>query len=426
MSASRERAAAEWSRRGFLSAFGSGSVMAITRGQAPRAPGLAEMLAQVGSWGGVRDDYLFEPGLAYFGTATLGPCSRQVFEATTHAWRSLETNPTAMGYPGLTVGGPAALAEETRGRGARLLGCAVEEVVITRSTTDGINALAQGMHLGTGDRVLTSDQEHPGGMMGWQHLAHHSGVIIDTITIPPDENDPAGVIARLRQAITPRTRVISISHVLSSTGLRMPIREISALARSREIICVVDGAQAVGGIEVDVKALGCHGYATSGHKWLMGPKGTGLLYISEDANPVIQPIQLEEKRAYYSESSGVGNIPGAIGLGVAIDALDRIGLAEVERHNVELRNHIYDELGALKVGRVVSPAPGPLATPLVTFELPSPVDARTLGLTLRDKYHIQVKIVPKSWLNGIRLSPHVFNTGSDVTRLIAALRSELA
>jgi len=97
-----------------------------------------ECSLRVGRGPVLRDDYLFEPGLVYFGTATLGPCSRQVIEATTEAWRTLETNPTAMGYPGAAAGSPAAVAEETRGRAARLLGCAVEELVITRSTTDGM------------------------------------------------------------------------------------------------------------------------------------------------------------------------------------------------------------------------------------------------------------------------------------------------
>ncbi len=372
------------------------------------------------------DEYLFAPGLAYFSTATLGPCSRRTVGATAAAWRTLETNPTAMGYPGLADESPSGSAEATRQHGARLLGCAVEELVITRSTTDGMNAVAQGVQLSPGDHVLTSNQEHPGGLNGWQYVAHHRGVIIDTVAIPPLENDPAAVIERLSRAITSSTRVISISHVLSSTGLRMPIREIASLARSKGILCVVDGAQAVGGIEVDVKELGCHAYATSGHKWLMGPKGTGLLYISSDADQAIQPIQLAGGHSYYSESSGVGNIPGAVGLGVAIDSLSAIGLAAVERYNVGLRNNIYTRLQELGIGRVVSPEPGPLATPLVTFELPRQVDAAKVARALRDKHHVQVKLVPKEWLNGIRLSPHVFNTEDEVGRLITALRSELS
>ncbi len=279
----------------------------------------------------------------------------------------MESNPAVVGYPG-SVGSSAALADATRVRAARLLRCGVEELVIMRSATDGINAVAQGMRLASGDPVLISDQEHAGGTACWQYPAKRDGIIIDTIAIPPGENDLQEILDRMGTAITARTRVITISYVLSSTGLRMPIHEIAVLARTNGIVCVIDGAQAVGGINVDVKALGCHASATSGHKLLMGPKGTGLLYITVDADSAIQPIQLESGRAYYSASSGEGNIPGVVGLGVAIGTLAEIGLGAVERHDIMLCHLLHDLLSDLDTGCVVSAAPGSLAAPNLTFE----------------------------------------------------------
>jgi len=115
-------------------------------------------------------------------------------------------------------------------------------------------------------------------------------------------------------------------------------------------------------VHVDVKALGCHAYATSGHKWLMGPKGTGLLYIAGDASVRITPMQFEESRKFYNHSTGVGNLPGAVGLGVAIDTLAALGMDTVERHDVALRNRIYDGLRQRRDGTVVS-APPPCSPP---------------------------------------------------------------
>src|SRR5258707_11814357 len=97
----------------------------------------------------------------------------------------------------------------------------------------------------------------------------------------------------------------------------MPVREIAALARSRGVVCVVDGAQAWGQIPVDGKKIGCHAYATTGHKWLMGPKGCGVLYLSPDAHEAIQPVQLEDGHRFNSNATGVGCLPLAIGLGAA-------------------------------------------------------------------------------------------------------------
>ena len=117
----------------------------------------------------------------------------------------------------------------------------------------------------------------------------------------------------------------------------MPIREIAALARSRGALCVVDGAQALGHVPVDVRALGCDAYAACGHKWLLGPKGTGLLYISKDAEDRIQPVQREDGRRVVAHSTGIGSLPLIAGLGVAIEAAQTRGAAAIERRILELR-----------------------------------------------------------------------------------------
>lgn len=415
--------AAHVTRRDFVEALGLGSVAALIPRDAHANAIADDALAPNGTRPFRRDDFLFAPGLVYLDTGALGACPRQVVDASMRAWYALERNPKAIGYGAGTV---RVAAERLRELAARLLGCTTDEIAITRSTTDGMNAIAQGMRLVAGDHVLMSDQEHEGGFMGWQYLAHRNGVVMDRVAIPLDEHDPASIVARFAAAITPATRVISTCHVFGSTGLRMPIAELSALARARGLLCVVDGAQAVGNTAVDVKALGCHAYATSGHKWLMGPKGTGLLYIAKDASDAIMPMQLEDGRAFYSESSGVGNLPGAIGLGVAIEALTATGITTVERHNVALRDRIYDGLQRLGRGRVLSAAPGPLATAIVTYELPAGFDSTELTVKLRETHRVEVKPVPKRWLNGLRLSPHVFNNGDDVNRLLTALRIELA
>src|SRR5678815_4690883 len=116
-----------------------------------------------------------------------------------------------------------------------------------------MNAIAQGLRLKAGDRILTTDQEHGGGLLCWKYFEKYHGVAVDIITIPPGENDGAALLNRINDNIKKETRLISISHIFSSTGLRVPVAEISSLARSKGILCVVDGAQAAGGIKVNVK-----------------------------------------------------------------------------------------------------------------------------------------------------------------------------
>jgi selenocysteine lyase/cysteine desulfurase len=259
----------------------------------------------------------------------------------------------------------------------------------------------------------------------WAYIAQHHGVVVDRIPIALDEPESAAIVRRFAAAITPATRVISVSHVISSTGLRMPIAEISALARERGIVCVVDGAQAVGAIPVNVKALGCHAYAASGHKWLMGPKGTGLLYVSREASGTIEPIQWQDARRYGAESAGVGPQPLVIGLGAAIERMQDIGMTAVERHDLALRNRAYEQLLQIRKLRVASPPPGASATAIVACVLPDNIDSMTLRDTLLTKHRIVVKMTEKRQFNGIRLSPHLLNTEAHVDAAVKALRAEI-
>jgi selenocysteine lyase/cysteine desulfurase len=366
-------------------------------------------------------DFAFAPGLVYLQTGSLGPTPRPVMQRAMDAWRELELNPAAYGY-----GEHEQAMEGVRARSAAFIGCATDELVLTRCTTEGINWVAQGLTFAPGDRVLTTDQEHPGGRVGWNHVARHQGVALDIVAIPPGENDAQAIVDRFAKQVTPRTRVLSFSHLLTSTGLRMPVAELSALARRHGCIAVVDGAQAVGGVQVNVKTLGCHVYATSGHKWLMAPKGTGLLYLSAELGKTIDPIALEGGRAAYSDSSGVCSIPSVLGLGAAVDYLTAAGVARVEAHNLALRNRLFAALTDVPKLRVLSAAPGPLASPLLSFALPAGIASGGLHQRLRENFNIEVKVVPGNWFNGTRISTHLFNSEQDVDALVAALKKELA
>ena len=398
-------------RRTFLASLGAASAARLI---SPIAIDVPRGLARA------PNDFMFEPGLVYLQTGSLGPTPRPVMERTVAAWQELELDPVYYGY------GPQEKAmDAVRDKAAAFLGCKTEELVLTKCTTDGINSIAQGMTFAAGDRILTTDQEHPGGRAGWDYVARRFGAVIDVVVIPPGENNAQAIIDRFARQITPRTRVLSFSHLLTSTGLRMPVAELSALGRARGCIAVVDGAQAVGGIAVDVKALGCHAYVTSGHKWLLGPKGTGLMYLSEELGTMVNPIAQQSGRAAYSNSSGVTNIPGVLGLGAAIDYHLGIGTAKIEAHNLALAKQVYEALKMLPLLGVVSPPPGPLASPLVSYRLPTRFESRALVMKLLNDHKVVVKQVPTNWFNGQRISTHLFNDERHVAALVTALKTQL-
>jgi selenocysteine lyase/cysteine desulfurase len=406
------------SRREFLGALGVASAVRLaaplhanaTRRAAARPRGLA-----------APDDFLFDADLAYLQTGSLGPTPRPVMDRTIAAWREMERNPVLMAY-----GADEHAMDAVRANAAAFLNCTTDEIVLTTCTTDGMNRTAQGLGLSAGDHVLTTDQEHPGGRVCWDYLARTRGVMIDTVPIVPGEHDAPAIVDRMARAITPRTRVLSFSHLLSSTGMRLPVAELCAAARAHDCVSVVDGAQAAGGIAVDVRALGCDVYATSGHKWLLAPKGTGLLYLRAGLGNRVDPIGLQSGRAAYTASTGVGNIPGVIGLGSALDYLRARGVAAIEAHNLALRERLDTALSGVAGLEIVSAREPALASPLLSYRLPARVKALDLHNRLLSAHRVVVKVVPENWFNGQRISTHLFNTEDDVDRLVAALRRELS
>lgn len=370
-----------------------------------------------------KSDYLFAEGLTYLNTGTLGPCRRETLRESVKMWEELESFPVKF-YGG---SGAEALAEKTRFIAARFLGCDLSEILITNSTTSGMNAIAQGLRLKAGDRILTTNQEHSGGLLCWNYLAKYYGVQIDTIIIPPGENDAEAVLNRIKKNIGKKTKLISLSHILSSTGLRMPIAEISSLARSKGILCIVDGAQAAGAVKVNVKDLGCHAYATSGHKWLMGPKGTGLLYLSKDAQDIIRPMQFEESYNTYGNGNGVVNLPCILGLGKAIEYLESVDISKIEAHNLSLRNRLYEKLKQLSNLTILRPADGVLTSPILTCLLPNKFEKTSFVKMLLEKHKLSIRATHKYFgFNGIRFSLHIFNTEKEVDFAADVLHKELS
>ena len=398
-------------RRSVLQGFGA----AIAAAASPRAA-----LARA-----AESEFLLAKGFVHLNTASIGSTPRPVLDAVLRAWRALEADPVVMAYrkTGATV---LVEAEQVRERAAAFLGCATDELLITRCTTDGMSTVAQGLRWGAGDRILTTDQEHHGGSLCWEYEARRRGAFVDSIAIAPEEHDADAIVRRFADAMTGATRAISVSHVISTTGLRMPVAALAELAHAHGALCIVDGAQAAGAIAVDVKALGCDAYATSGHKWLLGPKGTGLLYVSRDASDAIAPIEWEDSRHFGAEAAGLGPLPLVVGLGAAIDRMRAIGMAQVERRNIALRERAWTGLSKIERLRVVGPPPGPLQSPIVAAVVPDATDSADLIHALHDKHGIIVKMVEKRRFNGIRLSPHLYNDEAQIDATLKALRDELA
>jgi selenocysteine lyase/cysteine desulfurase len=151
-------------------------------------------------------------------------------------------------------------------------------------------ALLAATDLESGDEIIVADHEHPSGTIPWQYRQEPKGVRLVRPTLPILPSGPGEIVEVYRKAISPRTRVISMCHVVNTNGMILPVKEVSAMARQRGILVAVDGAQAPGMIDVDLDDLGCDFYAASAHKWLLSPKGVGIFYARQESQAMLKPL----------------------------------------------------------------------------------------------------------------------------------------
>lgn len=405
------------------------------------AAGLAERLGSLNRdlaaarsasarWQRVRREFRLHPGLVHLNCGSIGATPRVVTDALISYLAELEGNPLAN-----TWGGLGNEMEKVRAKGAEFIGAELDEVALTRNTTEGMNHVASGLDLRPGDEVLTTNHEHGGGMVCWQHLARTRGVVVRYIKMPNPVRDAAQILQRVEDHLTPRTRVCSFSHIDTITGLQMPLAAIAALTRPRDILLVCDGAQAPGMIDVDVKVLGVDTYASSSHKWMLAPKGTGLLYIRKEVQDRVRPAFTYSGYGVYSASSGTRNVPQIVAHGVAMEFHNAIGRSHVEARCRQLCGYARQRLAEIPQLAPITPSQRELSSGIVSFSLASGRHSAVVAaLQKRNIFlkpaqgtyaYVEDADVPKESYNALRISTHIFNDETDIDRAVEALQEVL-
>lgn len=330
--------------------------------------------------------------------------------------------------------------ESVRGTIARFLNAAHEdEVVFTSGSTEGINLVSYGWaapRLGSGDEIVLSVMEHHANIVPWHFLRERQGVVLRWVDCDANGDlDPAAVL----DAIGPRTRLVAITHMSNVTGTVVDIAAICAGARARGVPVLVDGSQAAVHMPVDVQALGCDFYAITGHK-LYGPSGSGAIWISRDRQAEMRPFlgggdmirEVSKEAVSYNDppmkfEAGTPGIVQQIGLGVALEYLMGLGMANVAAHERTLRDYARERLAGLNWLSVQ----GNSATKgaIFSFTLQGAAHAHDIS-TILDKRGIAVRAgthcaMPLMAHMGVgatcRASFGLYNTVEEVDALVSAL-----
>jgi selenocysteine lyase/cysteine desulfurase len=411
----------------------AGTVLALgaasTAGAEAAVPDLS-YLAQPDSdeayWKMVRLWFPLNSEKIYFNNGGLGPSPYYVLETVQRKTMELEIE----GEHGHQ------LVHEVNEKAARLLHADVSEIALTRNTTEGMNIIARGLPLKKGDEILTSTHEHVGGVIPWLGLVNDVGVKINLFepALTAAEN-----LTLIESNLTKKTRVVSLSHITCTTGQQFPVKEIAKLLHARNIIFVLDGAHPPGMIPVDLHEIGCDFYATSGHKWLMGPKETGLLYISQNMFDVWRPTYVGaysedgtfslKNRAFHHrrEASateyGTRNTALALGFGAAFDFINLIGQEKIAKYGQALADHLRKSLHEnFSNIEILTPEEAASNASIISFRFPA-TDSNLLQDKIQKAGNIRLRGVSENDLNAIRVSLHVYNNFKEIDVLVDTMKN---
>lgn len=426
-------------RRAFLKqlaavagASGVGTLLAVDRALAQGRAG-AERSARSGLPPESQSDvYTLDPGITYLNHGSIGTIPRAVQQSHRRYLELCETNPW------LYMWGDAweETREAVRVKAAQLLRCDAGEVALTHNTTEGFNILAQGLPLGRGDEVVFSSLNHPGASICWHHQAEARGFSVRQFDFPVLDVPHLtldDVLDLHDRHISANTRVLVFPHVDNIVGLRHPIRDLVALARTRGVEFVaVDGAQTVGMLSVDVTGADVDFYAASPHKWVQAPKGTGLLYVKRAVQAALRPMWVTWGQQRWAgtvrvfEDYGTRNLPALIALGDALDFQQSLGEdAKASRYRTMWQGwHGAVDNAAHTEWR--SPTSWQLSASLFAIEVRG-VASTDLFTRMNREHGFVFRPFRTQGLNAVRISPNLANTDMErelfLGRSAAAARS---
>ena len=327
--------------------------------------------------------------------------------------------------------------EMVREKVAKFINAQREEIIFTKSATEAANLLAHslGEKLQEGDEILLTEMEHHSNLVPWQQLAKKKKLVVKYILL---KNDGTLDMKAARELCTKKTKILSTVHVSNVLGTINPVKELMALAHKQGALGIIDGAQSVPHLPVDVKELDCDFLFFSGHK-LLGPSGVGTLYGKrkhlEQMEPFLFGGDMIKEVSFAGASwndvpwkfeAGTPNITGVIGLGAAIDYISALGMAQVAEHGKELIAYARQELAKISGITLYGPKEGIAVVSFSILGIP-PHDVAALldreGLAVRAGNHCAMPLLSKLGVPGtVRASFSVYNAKEDVDVLVAGIK----
>ena len=372
--------------------------------------------------------FLLDPSIIFLNHGSFGACPRPVFEAY-QAWqRELERQPVLFIGRKLSVYDQAA-----RQKLGAYLHVDPDDLVYIPNVTYGVNVIARSLALEAGDEILTTDHEYGACNSTWEFACQKTSAVYIHQPIPLPVHSAEAVVGQFWQGVTPRTKVIYLSHITSPTALRMPVEAICARARQNGILTVVDGAHAPGQLPLDLEAVGADFYVGNCHKWMLSPKGAGFLHARREVQHLIEPLVVSW--AYHLAATGNGahyldyvrwtgtRDPAAqLSVPAAIEFMETHNWLEVRQECHRLLQMAITQICDLTGQPALYPLDSDFYSQLGIAPLSPETDLAALKNRLYDEYHIEVPCVFWQQRKLMRISVQAYNTMEDLKALVGALQ----
>ena len=372
-------------------------------------------------WQLVRQQFAFPESQVPMNAANLCPSPASVAAAVADLTRDIDQDCSFQNRAKF-----AANLESARAVIANQLNVSPNEIALVRNTSEANNVISNGIDLKPGGEILIWDQNHPTNNVAWQVRAKRFGLAVKKVSVPAEPRSLDDLIAPFERAITPKTRVLAITHLSNISGIRLPAAQLAEIAHSRDIHFHVDGAQTWGALAVDLPAIGADSYAASAHKWFCGPKEVGLLYVKSSRIPHIWPNVVAPGWGSGPETSLIGarkfeslgqrDDAALSGLGLTANLHSTLGPANIEARIQSLAQRLKEGLSELGA-RLVTPMDPALSGAVVIIDVPRDNRPKLLDAMYEDHG------IAGSTSGGHRLCPHLYNTTDHVDRALSGLKA---
>lgn len=374
-------------------------------------------------WKIIADFFPIVPQLKYFNTGTMGPSPYPVIDFVNNKLFEIDSK--------LNYGG----WENCISTIARFVGADESEIALTHNVTEGINILSRGINFKKGDEIILCNHEHAGNAVPWLAVAKEYGLKIKIFNLDFDLNN---TISELKKLISSKTRVFAVPHIPCTVGVVLPVKQIAEFCRSNNILTCIDGAHGPGMLDLNLHDLACDFYASCFHKWVLGPKGTGFLYVRKESLDFLKPVFVgagsdsgwdlltnepvlkgwvdsAKRFSFGSQNSALFN-----GVAKAIEFHESISKVRIAKRCAQLTNHFYYELSKYPDKFELLGSPDPAFRAGITAFRHKNLNADKLNKLLAAE-GIKIRVVAENNLNANRVSTHIFNSFDDVNLLIKSL-----